>query len=259
VGIYFSQNNVHCTTGIGIPVFTQLLRQLDAAVRNIERYGLSPAVISNHEVEADPDCLRDFKFIVFPFCASLSRREAKAIAAFVEAGGTALVDPLFGLYDEDGRYTPGGMCPWFVREPRDHLGAFADPGEIGGDGAVLRQDAPENRKLLYKVSVIQTVACQARRLTYTHRAAPKPNRVGRAPSPDATFYETRRYCLNRRQGLARDARGQTAPPFVKKVWVRDQETVRFPLAYNDAVGKWRARVKETITGRTLSKSVQVSD
>ena len=137
VGIYFSQSSVHATTALGIPVFAQLNRQLESTVDNLERYGLSPAVVSHHEVVAAPERLQDFRIVFFPLCASLSSKEMNVITAFVQAGGTAVVDSLFGLYTEDGRFMPDRVCPWFQPTGHEYLNAFDALTEDTSDGQLV--------------------------------------------------------------------------------------------------------------------------
>ena len=396
VGIYFSQSSVHATTALGIPVFTQLNRQLESTVDNLERYGLSPAVISHHEVEAAPERLRDFRIVFFPLCASLSSKEMKAITAFVEAGGTAVVDSLFGLYTEDGRFMPDQVCPWFQPTSQEYLNAFDTLRENSSDGQLVLaggertvsvstfrgiarrlrdgkrvQDAvfekpeffiesravgkgrvmhrtcflPNNDTaalLLHQrvvnagvehpltvrddtgglVAEIQMSHIQGdgkdyfgivygswagrfkKRLvlltwrtkahTYdvrTHRClgeidqhsielnparamlfcrtprrigtfvcAAKATTVSRGGSIDVAI---RQSSADEPQLLyrvwAETRKGQQPLAFARKVWVRGQSTVRIPVAYNDPGGAWKVHVREAITGRKQTLTVDVID
>jgi len=131
VAIYFSQNSIHGTTGLGIPVFVQLTRAQDALLQNLERFGLSPTVLASREVEANPECLRGFKVLFLPLCTSLSDTEIGAIEEFVKSGGVAFVDPLFGVQDEAGHWRPDRI-PWFAPPRGDTLDATKEPQEVRG-------------------------------------------------------------------------------------------------------------------------------
>ncbi|MDP6490888.1 MAG: beta-galactosidase, partial [Kiritimatiellia bacterium] len=184
LAVYFSQNSVHATTALGIRVFTELNRQLESTVDNLERYGLSPAVISHHEVEAAPERLREFHMVFFPLCASLSSKEMKAITAFVEAGGTAVVDSLFGLYTEDGRYMPDQVCPWFQPTDRRYLGAFDALRGATSDGRALLATGERT----VSVSTFRGIARRLRR--------------GK-PTADATFEKPESFVESRPVGKGR--------------------------------------------------------
>ena len=402
VGVYFTQNGVHATTGMGIDVFSEWRRHANAAMGNLERFGLNPAMISNHEVEQNPACLKAFKFIVFPFSTSLSPREVKAIEAWVRGGGVALVDNFFGLYNEDGRFMPNRVCSWFEPVASSYLQAFdkrravtakglarLDGKEAGLDVFVwrgsprrlrggrpvadMRFDKPEARVVERRLGAGRVCAMtftmpvsdvMARWLRGRAEAAgvrpalavrdPKGGLVpevqlthiqgagkdyfglvygswiGRGKKTPARLvrrkpghlYDVRKrrylgekkelevalrpdepllYCrlprpigafrvdapqsLRRgrtarvaiRQSDARDPRllyrvwleppdpklraagGKPMPFFVRKVWIKGSGETTIPVAWSDPKGKWKLHVRETISGRTVSRDVNVSD
>ena len=140
LGIYFSQNAVRVTTGLGVPVFAAMSAQLAAILSNLRLYGLDPGLVSHHEVVAHPDCLERFKVLFLPLCVSLSDVERKAIRTFVHNGGTVLIDPLFGLYDEDGHYVPDRAADWFEPVQPGFLKPFDDLKTVRSEGTVVTPD-----------------------------------------------------------------------------------------------------------------------
>ncbi|MDP6110833.1 MAG: hypothetical protein QGG53_03110 [Planctomycetota bacterium] len=50
--------------------------------------------------------------------------------------GDTLIDSLFGLYTEDGRFMPDQVCPWFQPTDRRYLSTFDALREINSDGRV---------------------------------------------------------------------------------------------------------------------------
>ena len=402
VGVYFTQNGVHATTGMGVDVFSEWRRHANAATANLERFGLNPAMVSNHEVEQDPSCLKAFKFIVFPFAVSLSAREMKAIEAWVRGGGVALVDSFFGLYDDTGRFMPNRVSPWFKPTGSSYLRAFdrrrgmpakgvARVGgkELGLDvfvwrgsprslragrpAAGMKFDKPEARieeqrlgagrvcSMTFTLPKSDVMARWMRERAEAAGVRPPlvvrdPNGglvpevqlthvkgdgkdyfglvygswVGRGKKAPARLvwadaghlYDVRKrrylgvkkemkvdlqpddpllFCwlskrlggfrvdgpsrlrrgetarIKVRQSDARDPRllyrvwleppdpklrgagGRPMPFFVRKVWIQGAGETTIPVAWSDPKGKWKLHVRETLSGRTVSRDVDVSD
>lgn len=392
VGIYFSQPNIHATTGLDMAVFLQLDGQLDAMLHNLELYGLAPRILSHYEVLQHPACLDEFKVLFVPVCVSLSQTEIKALAAFVEKGGTLVVDPLLGLYDENGRFAADRLADWFGPAPADYLRHFNSPTVVRAEAGLALAGAEQRVELSAFKGAIRRLRgarpVEGIRFTdgdFTIESA----RIGKgrvvnmtffAPPADAmalwlrrqvsqwgvrpgvevvdaagrlvpqvavseiagngkTYYGivysswTERYkkiraqlkwaspahaydvrahrSLGRVDSLAvtldpmeplllclfaepiaafscslggdavrrgsdvevtivqpkgprllyrvelMDPDGKTSVPFIKKVWGQDRTLIRFPMAYNDALGTWTVRVAEVISGRSVSKEIRV--
>jgi Beta-galactosidase len=136
IGIYYSQNSVHATTAMGLSLFTELGRQQSGILKSLEQYGLSPAIVNHRDVIANPDKLKEFKVVFFPFCTSVSKEELKAIEAYVAQGGTAFVDPMFALYNERGHYMPGKLSSWFAPADKGYESAFGEPKRVHATGVM---------------------------------------------------------------------------------------------------------------------------
>lgn len=136
VGIYFSQNAVHAVTGADPSrrLFMEFSGHLSSWQLNLECYGLSPDFVSDRQVRSDPEALSGYKVMILPACASLSSVEMSVIERFVEGGGTVFVDPLFGLYDESGRFMPDQLCPWFEPCPDAFAGQLQNVSTYNCDG-----------------------------------------------------------------------------------------------------------------------------
>ncbi len=103
IAIHYSQASVHAGTLLG--------RRPDDAqwafARLVEDLGYQHRMLSYEEIEQG--MLQDYRVLLMPACAAISRKEAAAIHRFVDEGGLVVADTLPGFLEDDGYLPPTGL------------------------------------------------------------------------------------------------------------------------------------------------------
>ncbi|MFO7899268.1 MAG: beta-galactosidase, partial [Planctomycetota bacterium] len=113
-----------------------------AWLKLLEDRGLRPTFMSSAQIEEGRLAESDVRVLVLPRSIAISDREADAIRAFVEAGGTVLADSFIGRMDEHCREREtGALDDLFGVRRREHGGYSAGTGR----GTVREQAEPGDR------------------------------------------------------------------------------------------------------------------
>jgi len=147
VGIYFSQNSIRAATALNTRIIERACAHRENILKDFEMLGLAPELVSNYEAENNPETLRKYALVFAPFCASLSANELKTFEQYVNAGGVLVLDPFFGLYDENGRLAESRSL-WLKAGDESLLKAFDKSDEQRGELGLNNGKEPEKINLI---------------------------------------------------------------------------------------------------------------
>jgi hypothetical protein len=106
IAVLYSASSIHVATAT--PGFPDMDATLNASVQLLHDAGVECRVLSYEELAKGRLTNDAFRLVLLPGAQALSRAEAEAVRAFVEAGGMVLADLRPGVTDENGRPWPQG-------------------------------------------------------------------------------------------------------------------------------------------------------
>ncbi|MBU0606583.1 MAG: beta-galactosidase [Armatimonadetes bacterium] len=105
IAVHYSPASIHAATACGLFDNRDRLRRYDTNLNNVGKIlqQLHLQYDFVHEAQMAQGALAKYKVLMLPWASALSPREAQAIRAFVQGGGTVIADAYCGVRDDHGQ------------------------------------------------------------------------------------------------------------------------------------------------------------
>ncbi|MEB2359760.1 MAG: beta-galactosidase [Bryobacteraceae bacterium] len=262
--------------------YADLFKRRGAWARQLESDGIQFRFLATPQIENGE--LDKFKVLILPYSIALSDREARAIEAFAERGGTVYIDEQTGRMDERGHWRKPqlwqGERKGFVRRAVGKIELKAQFEAPRGALVTVRQFGSSRLVGVLPEETARVKAPRTRKVTYDLlRGCKAAAEVGASAESPALFIERdtqiARLSIDSALNLQLvDEKGAPVDRSVVRAEVFDpagnlvrhyssnvdvvdgRGKFEISFALNDAAGNWKVRARDVISGLTAEQVVR---